>query len=257
VLVTLLIGLLVAAGWWATGGRWARVETPSMGTRAPVGSLVWTRPAQVRDLRAGDFVTFRSPRDPGQTYSHLVLATSEDGSFTTRGLLSGEDGWTVQQDQLVGRVVSVWRGAGWVALMSPLLIVGCVGVALLTRRLPRHHHGAVAVVGAAVVLSLALLVYRPLTQADQLSFGVAGDHARAVWVNAGLLPLRLAAGDGKDSDVMRSGETAVVQVATPVHGRYVVHVRPAVSGWWLAGLALLCFLPAMIETARRRPRIAR
>ena len=256
VLVALLLGLAAAAGWLLSGGRWARVETPSMGTRAPVGSLVWIRPAEVSHLRPGDLVTFHAPLAGQPTYTHAVDSITSDGRLRTRGQLSGPDGWTIGQRDLVGRVTAVWAWAGWLALMLPILIVGGLVVAGLSRRVPRQHRQAFVVIGATLVVSVVLLVHRPLTRADELSFRVQDHRGVAVWVNTGILPLRLSSPDGRESRTMRTGHVATVQVADGSDGRsdgrFVVHVRPHLPWWWWVIVALPCLLPAVIETLRRQ-----
>src|SRR5262245_18950348 len=57
--VTGLAALLV--WWWATGGTWEIVSTPSMGRAAPVGTLLWVKPTEIDDIRVGDVVTFHTP----------------------------------------------------------------------------------------------------------------------------------------------------------------------------------------------------
>ncbi len=53
--------------WFATGGRWLIVETPSMGRSAPVGTLLWVEP--VHDLHVGDVISFHPPGEPKITYT--------------------------------------------------------------------------------------------------------------------------------------------------------------------------------------------
>ena len=67
--VMVMAALLFGVGWLVSGGRWMIVETPSMGTQAPVGSLLWVSHAEISTLQAGDFITFRPP-------GHLKLALS-------------------------------------------------------------------------------------------------------------------------------------------------------------------------------------
>ncbi|MCB4209087.1 S26 family signal peptidase, partial [Arthrobacter sp. UM1] len=57
------------------------METPSMGTAAPVGSLVLTAPAQTGDLSVGDIVTFKQD-GAKETHTHRVIAAGKDGVRT-------------------------------------------------------------------------------------------------------------------------------------------------------------------------------
>lgn len=257
--VLLAVVLVAAAGalaWRVAGGQVVRVETPSMGTTAPVGSLLWLRPVAVADLAPGDVVTFHPPGEPDTTYSHLVDEVRPDDTFTTRGVISGEDTWTLEQADVVGRVVAVWSWAGWFVVMAPTLIVGAVVLAVVVRRAPPAARFPVAVVGAAVVASVALVVHQPLTRAEQLAFAADDGVAAASWVNTGMLPLRLAEVGGDASDVMAPGEVAEVLVDHSEGGRFVVEVDPVLPWWWWPVVAGVCFFPAVLETARRRPTLA-
>ena len=60
-LALVVLGLLGAGAWRVTGGRWAVIETPSMGRAIPVGSLVLTRPRPLTNIEVGDVVTYRPP----------------------------------------------------------------------------------------------------------------------------------------------------------------------------------------------------
>ncbi|QZY30477.1 S26 family signal peptidase [Nocardioides coralli] len=251
-LAALLLVVLVAVGWRVAGGTWVRVETPSMGTTAPVGSLLWLRPTTTVDLEPGDIVTFRAPGESGTTTrSHHVDEVLADDTLTTRGVLSGEDPWTVTEGDLVGRVVAVWVGAGWVVLMAPTLVVGAVAVAVGVRRARTDLRLPLAVVGASLVLTTALVVHRPLAGAEQLAFRADGDVARATWVNTGMLPLRLAETGGGAFAVMHPGEVAEVVDRRAEGGRFEVEIEPVLSWWWWMCLSALCFVPALVETGRR------
>ncbi|MCB4209030.1 hypothetical protein H9I38_09600, partial [Arthrobacter sp. UM1] len=72
--VTVLVGALL-------GLRAFIMETPSMGTAAPVGSLVLTAPAQVADLKKNDIVSF-SQAGATETHTHRVIAAGKDGVRT-------------------------------------------------------------------------------------------------------------------------------------------------------------------------------
>ncbi|MBO9521276.1 MAG: hypothetical protein J7518_07040 [Nocardioidaceae bacterium] len=248
--VTLLVLLcVVLAGWRLSGGRWVRVETASMGTQAPVGTLLWVKPVAFDSLRPGDLVTFRAH---GARYTHLVKTVHADGTLTTQGRISAPDPWRVGRGDVIGKVVLVWPGAGWVVLAAPVLLGGWLLVWLLVRRLrdPDWRMPA-AVVGSAAVLALALVAYRPLTRADQLSFVSEHGAARATYVSTGLVPLRLSA-TGADPVRLRDGEVGSV-LARERDGRYAVAVRPDIPfGWW-AGLVAVCFLPVigrLVRTSR-------
>jgi len=247
---------VLCVAWRVEGGRWERVETPSMGTVAPVGTLLWIKPVAFDTLEPGDFITFRPPGSHGQTYSHRVLAREPDGRITTKGVLSAPDPWRLGSDDVVGSVRMRWWGAGWLVAAAPMLLGGAVLVALAVRLARPHWKAPVLLVAVAVVLSAAISWYRPLVNAEQLAFApVPGGGADATYVGTGLLPIRLTAHDGP-SVVMRAGQVGTVHVRTAdAGGKLRVTLAPAIPWWWWAVLVGACFVPAgasSLSGSRRR-----
>ncbi|MFL6160369.1 MAG: hypothetical protein ACJ72D_30135 [Marmoricola sp.] len=245
--VAALVAMTVLmVGWRLHGGRWVRVETASMGTQAPVGTLLWVAPVRYDDLRPGDLVTFRAPGS-GATYSHLVRSRNADGTISTQGRITAPDPWRLGPDDVIGKVVHTWPGVGWLVVAAPVLIGGGALVAALCWRVrDRDLRLPLAVVGVAVVLAVGLVVYRPLTRAEQISFVPAAHGARATYVSTGLVPVRLSARGG-DSVVLRDGQVgSVLARATGAeHRRYAVTISPQLAlRWWLV-LVGACFTPAL------------
>lgn len=248
----LLVGVLVAVSWAASGGRWLRMETPSMGTAAPVGSLLWVRPVAMSDVEVGDLVTVRPDEADGRTYTHEVAATGAAG-LRTRGRLSGDDPWRVDGTELVGRVDRVWPVVGILLQIAPLLLALLGATFLLAARLRPRWRLPVQMVGSSVALSAVLVVHQPLTDARMLAFDAGPEQGRTTWVNAGQVPLRLRAPSTGASAAMGPGETASIAVTrTDELGRYVVTVRPELPPWtwWLVGGAWV--VPAVGTTVRER-----
>jgi hypothetical protein len=247
--VAVVLGFLaLCVGWRVDGGRWERVETPSMGTVAPVGTLLWVKPVDFDSLRPGDFISFHPPGST-ETYSHEVLARESDGRITTKGVLSSPDPWHLTADDVVGSVRMRWRGVGWLVAATPMLLVGGLLVVALVRVARSRWKVPVALVLGAVALSVAISWYRPLVNAEQLSFApAAGGGADASYVGTGLLPMRLTAHDGP-SVVMRSGEVGSVHVSkVDGRGKLRVTLAPAIPWWWWAVLVASCFVPAVAST---------
>lgn len=249
-----LLFFVVVCLWWRTGGgEWQRVETPSMGTRAPVGSLLWVAPVDGDDLGVGDFITFRPP-GASTTYSHLITGAADDGTLTTQGVISGPDPWALSPDDVVGRVEATWRGVGWLVAAAPVLLVGGLLVAA-ARRLVRHHSRLpLTLVLGSLVVSVAITVYQPLVGAQQLGF-VADEQggAEATYVGTGLLPVRLASGDGSAEVVLTAGAVGSVRVRdVDQQGAVSVSLSPAVPLWWWAPLVGACFVPAAAAGLRSR-----
>lgn len=250
VLLGLLVGFVAFCGVWRLqGGRWERVETPSMGTVAPVGTLLWVKPVDFASLRPGDFITFRPPGSHGGTYSHRVLAVDPDGRITTKGVLSPPDPWHLGPEDVVGSVRMRWRGVGWLVAAAPVLLVGGL-LALLVVRLGRPAWRAAGLlVVVSFTLSAAIAWYRPLVNAEQLAFAPhAGGGADATYVGTGLLPIRLTAHDGA-SVVMSAGKVGTVHVTRADRtGRLRVTLAPATPWWWWPLLIGACFVPAAVST---------
>ncbi|QSR28899.1 S26 family signal peptidase [Nocardioides aromaticivorans] len=245
-LLAVLVAATAAAGAWrAGGGHWERVETASMGTVAPVNSLLWVEPVDIDSLHVGDFVTFHPPGGD-VTYSHRVAVIHADGSIGTQGAITAPDPWRITQADLVGEVVWTWPGVGWLVVAAPLLLIGglvLAAVAWLVRsptwRTP------VLVVGGAVLLCVAIVVHRPFMRAQELGFAEVDGGARATYVSTGLAPVRLQAHRGAHVDLTDGEVGSVLITHRDDDGRYGITMHPRVPLWWWALLVLACFLPAL------------
>jgi hypothetical protein len=239
-------GLAFCAAWRIDGGRWVHVETPSMGEVAPVGSLLWVKPVDFDTLQPGDLITFHPPGTHGLTYSHHVLTRNDDGSLTTKGVIPGPDPWRITAAEVVGKVQMNWWGAGWLVVTGPLLIVGFLIIGALRTLARGRWKLPVTLVLGSLVLSIAIVVYQPLINAEQLAFAPAPTGgADASYVGTGLLPIRLQAHEGQ-SVVLRDGQVGTVHVSqADAQGRLQVRLSPAIPWWFWAGLVLLCFVPAL------------
>lgn len=251
--VALLVFVVVCLWWRAGGGEWQRVETPSMGTQAPVGSLLWVAPVDDEDLGVGDFITFRPPGAP-TTYSHLISEVADDGTLATQGVISGPDPWALSPDDVVGRVEATWRGVGWLVAAAPVLLVGGLLVAA-ARRLVRHDSRLpLTLVLGSLVASVAITVHQPFIGAQQLGFEADEQGgADATYVGTGLLPIRLESGDGSAEVVLTAGSVGAVHVEeADQEGAVSVSLSPAVPLWWWAPLVGACFVPAAAAGLRSR-----
>lgn len=255
------VGVLVAltvvlAGWRINGGSWVRVETPSMGTAAPVGTLLWIKPVAFSSLQPGDLITFTPPGAHGVTYSHEIRAVHPDGTLATQGRITAPDPWRIGPDDVVGKAVLRWPGVGWLVLAAPILVLGGGVIAFVVGRVrQRDARLPVAVIGGSLVIVVALLVHRPLTGAERISFVPDGTGARATYVSTGLLPVRLAA-RGAEPVVLEDGEvgSVIARRSTDLGAghQFTVSVRPALPfGWWLV-LVGCCFVPAIGSIGTRK-----
>jgi hypothetical protein len=261
-LATLLVLCAVSLWWWAIGGRWYIVRTPSMGTYAPVGTLLWVKPASIRNIHVGDVITFHPPpiatgtggrTNPAvsvlsQTYTHRVVARDPDDTLQTKGDLNGvRDPWHVDQRHLVGQVTERWPGVGWLIEAFPVLVPGVLLLWLLTSLFASKRSRAPwRVIGAALLVAGAIYVYNPLFGARQVSFvplGRAG--AKATYVGTGLMPVRLQA-QGAHPVLVHAGQERSIVTAQPGQlGLFQVHVVPTIPWQTWAIIAMACFAPAV------------
>ncbi|WP_300679370.1 S24/S26 family peptidase [Nocardioides sp.] len=243
--VAVLVGfVLFAVGWRLDGGRWVRVETPSMGTVAPVGTLLWVTPVDAATLRPGDFITFHPPGSTA-TYSHRVESVGADGTLTTRGVLTAVDPWRISPADVVGEVRMRWPGMGWAVAGAPLLLVGGCVVMAVRALLARRWRTPVTLVLAAVVLAVTLIWLQPLIGAQRLAFAAdPAGGATASYVGTGLLPVRLHALGGA-SVVLHPGEVGSVHVPRTDGEAYRVRLSAGLPRWWWLVLVLVCFVPAL------------
>jgi signal peptidase I len=234
-------------GWRATGGRWFVVRSPSMGTAAPVGTLVWVRPVSFDDLRVGQLVSFRAPPAPQETYTHRVVARRADGSLTTKGDNNDmADPWSVRERDVIGRVAMHWWPVGWLVRAAPILGFGGVLLWALGRwctapawKLP------VWIVGLSLLVSLSIYVVKPLVRAELLSFTPAPRGAQATFVTTGILPLRVSADGGGHVDVAPGEKRSLVATRPDHRGLYRLKVGPHLSWRSYAGVALVVLAPSL------------
>jgi len=106
-----VIVLLIAAAVFTFlaprfGWRVDAVFSGSMEPELNVGGVVVTRPAEAEEIKAGDIITFYSPRG-GQLTSHRVIAV-EDGSslnFRTKGDSNEDaDAFILPAENVVGKI---------------------------------------------------------------------------------------------------------------------------------------------------------
>jgi signal peptidase I len=244
-----IVGLLVAAlVFMANGGRWFVVATPSMGTTAPVGTLVLSMPTTVAELHVGDIISFHPPTAPSQTYTHRIVKISADGGITTRGDINGSaDGWMLHQPNLIGKASLIAPGIGWLVRGLPILVLGIAAVLLLTlfvRSL--QWRAALRIVGVTFVVSIAAIILRPFTGIVLLQTSMNGRHAMATVVSTGLLPIRVQAKHGTFVD-LTDGKVGQISIPTYVRQNFyqldsALHLD--IWGWVI--FVLVCCIPLIV-----------
>ncbi|GAA4681537.1 signal peptidase I [Frondihabitans cladoniiphilus] len=247
-LATLLV--VAALLFQAHGGRWFIVETPSMGTKAPVGTLVLTQKVDAASLHVGDIITFHPPAEPKETFTHRVVLVRNSVTgplISTRGDINGAvDPWTLSQEDLVGRAVTVIPRLGWLIRAIPILLVGFTFVMLATRliRTPSRRV-SFRILGFSMLLSITVYVLRPLVGLVVLTATATTKGAAATVVSTGMLPIRVTATNGSTVD-LASGQLGVVHVtATPHHVGYHLSSALNLDPWQWVVFFAICAIPML------------
>lgn len=145
-LISLIVGTAGLIWLRVRGENLLSVQTASMAPSLKPGDAVIIRPAAWRELRPGDIVGYRSPRDPNLVISHrLIRVDRRTGQLITAGdALRAEDP-AFSSTLLIGRATAVLPKFGLVlaALRQPpglalaLYLPAAAVIAAETRRLAR------------------------------------------------------------------------------------------------------------------------
>ena len=238
--------VLAAISFYAQGGRWFVVDTPSMGITAPVGTLVLTTPPQPSALRVGDVVTFHPPTSPRETYTHRIISILPNGTLSTKGDANGAvDPWRLATSDLVGTPIAVLPGLGWLIRGLPFLLGGAVLLYFLSSRFTsgtsRH---LVRLLGLSIIVSSILAVLRPFTGFVVMATSSAAGGVRASVVSTGLLPIRLSAPGAAGIDLL-DGQVGRIYAPTlgDSAGHYTVSSALNLPLWGWIVLVLVCAMP--------------
>jgi signal peptidase I len=228
----------------AHGGRWFVVQTPSMGTAAPVGTLVLTLPTPIADIRVGDVVTFHPPTERGAVYTHRVVTAGASG-LVTRGDINGAtDPWTLTQGDLIGRVGLALPVVGWVARAFPILLVGTVFVVLATRLIAAPaRRVSFRILGFSMLASLTVYVLRPLVGLVVLTTSASGAGATAQVVSTGILPIHVTAKGGSSVDLVAGQVGSVTVPSLADLGRYSLSSSLHLTVLEWIAFAAVCAIP--------------
>ena len=273
--VLAVAGGVAVAGFSFQGGRWFTVETPSMGTAAPVGSLVVTRPVTIDQLRVGDVIAFHPPTTPGETYTHRVVAISPDSGsgpnsgpnsgsgyglevrVRTRGDINGaDDPWQLTGADLIGRAVLLAPGVGYLAKAVPVVVLVTALVWVLARMwVPTRARRPVVFTAAWAAYLAETLRLRPFVAVRQLTLTTDPDgSAHFSLVSTGILPVQVTTADGYGHSLpvtMGYGGTGVANVHGPSnHLQYLLDAQLHLSwhGWVL--IIALWASPLLTSLAR-------
>ena len=249
----ILATALAAVAWRMSGGGFYAVQTASMGTAAPVGTLVLDEPAG--RLHVGEIISFHPP-GTDEIFTHRIARLDPDGTIETKGDADGAvDPWQLDRREILGRAVTTIRYLGWLLEAIPILVPGLAVAWLLTYAFvaPEWRTAARGAAFLAVTM-LAIAVLSPLINSDVISFARgAGDGAAGEVVSTGLLPLRVAALGGTAQTITDGQVARVTTRQLQPHHRFELQVAPDWQFWWILPLASLTLLPACLSlTVRER-----
>lgn len=247
--MVLVAGLLLAALLWRLDrGAWAVIETGSMGSAAPIGTLILTRYEPASAVEVGDVVSYHPRYNPKEIITHRVVEKLSDGTLRVRGDINGAaDPYPVRDVDLVGTVQARLIGMGWVVKALPMLAVAGAVLLVGSRRYVRPYwRSSVRVMGTCLLLCLSVLVLRPFVHPVLISVrNPPGAQPMADVVSGGLLPTRVEGMPGHHVDLL-TGEVGSVAVAAPEPGApFHIVGHPHLDTPWLALVALICSLPLL------------
>lgn len=243
---TLATALVVLALLFqAHGGRWFIVETPSMGTVAPVGTLVLTTPVNATDLRVGDVITFHPPTEPKAVYTHRIVSITDRG-IATRGDINGAtDPWSLGQKDLIGKTTTIVPALGWLIRGLPILLVGTVFILLATRLITNpSRRVSYRILGFSMLASLTVYLLKPFVGLVVLTTTPTAHGATAQVVSTGLLPISVSAKHGTTVDLV-AGQVGTVTAKMADLGHYSLSsgLHLTLPEWILFGA--ICAIPLL------------
>jgi signal peptidase I len=235
--------LLAALVFHLQGGHWFIVKTPSMGTAAPVGTLVLTTPTTASALHAGDVIAFHPPTTPDETYTHRIVKIGPTGLISTKGDINGAtDPWQLTGSNVVGKAAAILPGLGWLIRGLPIVLLGIVIVFLATARVRNAtRKSSYRIAGMSLAVSVAAFFLKPFTGVVIETTSVQHGSPTAIVVSTGLLPIRVTATHGTHTD-LASGQLGQVHVpASAHHGFYALTTALHLSVWeWVAMIGVCC-----------------
>jgi len=230
-----LLGAVTCIGW-ATGWSLHEMTTPSMGTVAPVGSLVVSHPEPYSVVSVGQVIAFHPPGRPTVTFIHRVVGivhTSGVRLLRTRGDINGgPDPWLLGPSNLIGVTAAVVPDAGFLIEAIPLLMLGAFLILLATSGLRRQTRASARIGAGSLWVAALLLYFRPLERVVLLRQFVSGGRGYASLVPTGILPVSVQVTGGTHTDLV-PGQVGSLRLShVRSNGAFQVASSLHLSGWW-------------------------
>lgn len=251
---TVLLVLLVAPSF--LGVRWLDMQTASMGTTAPVGSLVITHGVDFDDINVGDVISFtRSGSDA--PYTHRVVARGIDWLETQGDETGVPDPGRRSAGDVLGRMVVDLPAAGYALRSLPIVFAGLVLSVLIGRFVLRRMRHTTLMIGGATSVCVASVLHRPFFNLVSVSTSPTDDGAAVRVANTGIFPLRAQVTDGAHVDLL-PGQFGTLTATGKSISDGAVRIAPEIRmdlSWWVCFVTLCClpFLYAIVVSYRGEP----
>ena len=201
-----LFALAIAwGGWLASGGALFSVGSPSMGTTAPVGSLVATQPLPGRAvLHVGEIVVFQ-PRPGSDIIIHRIYRELPNDRYMTKGDLNpAPDIWTITRAQVIGTPRIIIPAVGWIYKLSVWFFLGGAVVIVLARVFKGPVRTWAATLGPILLLAVPFYRFRILVNGYTYGSRKVGRWLSVRLVSTGVFPARFAVPPGSPPTTRRS-----------------------------------------------------
>jgi hypothetical protein len=250
-----IVGVMLAAAlgvWMIGGGHILVMQTPSMGTTAPTGSLVLTHELGHERLHRGMLIAFRVP-ETSEIYMHRIARIGPGGGIRTRGdLNSGDDGWVLTRSAIVGVPAMIVPGLGWLLLAAPWALGVLAFGVVLAYFLPRSWRPLVRSISIGGAIALPLYILRPFMRVTVIAAGHSHHAFFARLVNGGLFPLRVTLASTSVVIAPAHAGTISARIGARASAQLSAHASIPPWGWLLiAAFVLLPLLPGALAPFQR------
>ncbi len=239
---------LTWGGWLISGGGLYLVGSPSMGTVAPVGSLVATQPlAPSAVLGVGEIVVFEPHAGRSLTYVHRIYQALPKGEYLTKGDLNpGPDPWVITRSAIVGTPQAIIPAIGWIYKCATWLFLGAAALLIVALYVGERQRRWMLALGPTVVLAVPLLWYRPLIGGFLYGSGRRGPQVAANIIDTGILPVRFTPTRGGVVHAV-PGQEVLVTGWTPKHPSVLdIRISAALPWWGWVLVVLACLTPLIL-----------
>jgi hypothetical protein len=248
VMVILLAVALAWGGWLVSGGRLFWVGSPSMGTVAPVGSLVAVHPLGAgKVLHVGEVIVFRPRLGLHETFIHRIYRILVGPRYMTKGILNpSPDPWTITRGQIVGTPAFIIPAIGWAYKLAAWLFLGSALLIVLSMLVRDRARGWITILGPVGLVILPMLRYRVLMNSYLYGAKRDGHLLKVQLVDSGVLPVRFGLKHGSSAHAV-PGQEVVVHGVLKQKSQLLVTGAATLPWWGWAIVALVCLTPFLLR----------